>query len=174
MKKRVLKKQNNTKDCFICGLNNEAGLQAEFYELEDGTVAALAVARFVHQSYPQRVHGGVSTALLDETIGRAINVTEPDTWGVTAEITTRYEKPVPYDAPLLVTGKIIKNNRLFYVGEGSIILPDGEVAVTAKAKYIKMPLSKIADFDADGDAWRQYPTADDPAEIDIPEPGQHE
>ena len=169
MKKKVVKKQNITNICFICGIANEAGLHTEFYELEDGTIAATAVAKDFHRSYPGRVHGGVSTALLDETIGRAIMITEPDTWGVTVEINTKYKKPVPYDVPLLITGRITKNSRLLFLGEGSIILPDGNVAVTASGKYMKMELSKIADFETSGEIWEPYLKDEDPEEFDIPD-----
>ena len=60
MKKKIIRKQNNSTRCFICGLDNDKGLRAEFYELEDGTLAATAVAHALHQSYPGRVHGGVT------------------------------------------------------------------------------------------------------------------
>lgn len=169
MKKRVIKKQNNSSRCFICGVANSEGLHTAFYELEDGTLAATAVARSFHQSYPGRVHGGVSSALLDETIGRAVNIAEPDTWGVTVEITVRYKKPVPYDVPLLVTGKITENRSRLFAGEGRIILPDGTTAVTATAKYMKMKLDNIAEFDGVTDVWEQYPCDSDPTELDIPE-----
>ena len=36
MLKRVIKKQNSGKDCFVCGVENSAGLKTSFYELEDG------------------------------------------------------------------------------------------------------------------------------------------
>ena len=104
MKKKVLKKQNNSRNCFVCGVMNDMGLKSAFYELEDGTVAALVEPKPEHQSYPMRVHGGVISAMLDETIGRAINITEPDTWAVTGELTVRFKKPVPYGEQLLVTG----------------------------------------------------------------------
>ena len=39
-----------------------------------------------HQSYPGRLHGGISSTILDETIGRAILLLQPDVWGVTVEI----------------------------------------------------------------------------------------
>lgn len=169
MLKKVIKKQYNSRRCFICGISNDTGLQTEFYELEDGSLAATATARSYHQSYPGRVHGGVSTALLDETIGRAINVAEPDTWGVTVEITTRFKKPVPYDVPLIVTGRITENRSRLFSGEGQILLPDGSIAVTANARYMKMKLSGIAEFDGTVDTWELFPREGDPMEIDIPE-----
>ena len=119
MKKKVLKKQNNSRNCFVCGVMNDMGLKSAFYELEDGTVAALVEPKPEHQSYPMRVHGGVISAMLDETIGRAINITEPDTWAVTGELTVRFKKPVPYGEQLLVTGRITRNTRLIFDGEGA-------------------------------------------------------
>ena len=133
------------------------------------TVAAVVTARPFHQSYPGRVHGGVITALLDETIGRAVNILEPEAWGVTAELKTRYKKPVPYGVPLIVTGRLTANNRRMFTGTGEIILPSGEIAATAEGTYVKMKLSNISDFNASGDDWRVYPSADDPEYIDVPE-----
>jgi len=169
MIKKVIKKQKNGKDCIVCGMQSEHSLRTAFYEMEDGTVVAVAQPRSFHQSYPGRVHGGIITALLDETIGRAVQVGEPDMWGVTAELTTRYKKPVPYDVPLLVTGRITENNRRLFRGEGALILPNGQVAATAKATYMKLPLDNISDFDAESDDWMEYPLAEEPAFFDLPE-----
>lgn len=169
IRKEVTRKQNNARRCFVCGVDNGAGVKANFYELEDGTIAALCVARSEHQSYPGRVHGGVSTALLDETIGRAVNVTEPETWAVTTQIDVKFKKAVPYDVPLVITARILENRRLLFSGEGEIRLPNGDVAASATAKYMKMKLPDIADFEANGDSWEQYLRDDDPKEIEIPE-----
>lgn len=169
MKMKVVKKHNNSGNCFICGINNESGLKTKFYELEDGSVAGLVTAQSIHQSYPERVHGGVITALLDETMGRAINVPEPDTWAVTGDINIRFKKPVPYDEPLIVTGRLTRNTRLIFEGEGSVILSDGTVAATGKARYMKQKLDAIADFEANGDLWDCFPEAGDPTEIEIPD-----
>ena len=169
MKKNIVRKHNAAQHCFVCGVNNSLGLHTDFYELEDGSFVGLVTPRDVHQSYPGRLHGGVIAALLDETIGRAINVSEPDTWAVTAELSIQYKKPVPYDVALRITGKILENNRRVFIGEGAILLPSGEVAATATGKYIKMPLPNIADFDASGESWRVYPRETDPTQIDLPE-----
>ena len=169
MIKKVTKKQNNAKMCLICGVDNAQGMHAFFYELEDGSLVGVANAQAIHQSYPGRVHGGAITALLDETIGRAVNIEEPDVWGVTVSLSTRYRKPVPYDATLLIVGRITESNRHLFKGEGTLILPDGQIAATASATYMKLPLEKIADFDPHGEDWRVYPDEHDPAFFDLPE-----
>lgn len=168
MLKKVVRKHPNDTDCFVCGVNNASGLKTFFYELEDGTLAALVTPKSIHQSYPGRVHGGVISAMLDETIGRAINISEPDTWGVTGELKVRYKKPVPYDEQLTVTGRIVKSNRFLFDGTGEIILSDGTVAATAEGRYVKMPIDKIADFDLSGDKWCVRPDENDPEYIDVP------
>ena len=113
------------------------------------------------------MHGGAIAALLDEAMGRAVQIGDENAWGVTAEMTTRYKKPVPYGVPLLVLGRLTERNRLMFSGEGCIVLPDGTIAVTAKAKYVKMTLSRISDFE--GDSWQRYPAPDDPVEIEVPD-----
>ncbi|MEA5050423.1 MAG: PaaI family thioesterase [Oscillospiraceae bacterium] len=169
MRLKVTKKQNCARRCLVCGLENALGLRAQYYELEDGTLAGLVTARSEHQSYPGRVHGGVITALLDETIGRAVNIAEPDTWAVTAEISVRFKKPVPYGVPLLVVGRVTDNNRRLFSGTGELLLPDGCVAASATARYRKLKLADIADFAAAGDDWAVHPSPADPAEIEIPD-----
>jgi uncharacterized protein (TIGR00369 family) len=148
MKKKILHKQYISEMCFCCGINNDLGLKAEFYELEDGQVVAIFDPKEAYQSYPQRLHGGISATILDETLGRAILVLEPDTWGVTAELNLRYKKPVPLGQPLRVLGRVTKNSHRLFIASGEIILPNGEIAVTAEGKYVKLDLNKITDLDS--------------------------
>lgn len=63
---KVVRKQRNSRMCIICGLDNEYGVQASFYVMEDGSVMTRFAFRERHQSYPGRVHGGMITAMLDE------------------------------------------------------------------------------------------------------------
>ena len=76
---------------------------------------------------------------------------------------------MPYETPLIVTGRISRNTRLIFEGEGEIILPDGTVAAQGHARYMKQPLSVIGDLTTNGDMWELVESPDDPAEIDIPE-----
>ncbi|MBO3443605.1 PaaI family thioesterase [Clostridium sp. CCUG 7971] len=153
LKYKVVKKQNNSKRCIVCGLDNELGLKASFYELESNELVAICNTKDGHQSYPGRVHGGMSAALLDETIGRAVSISDDTIWGVTVSLELKYKKPVPTDCEIKIVGRITKENRKLFEGSGEIILPNGEVAVTATGKYMKMPIDKIADDSFNDDEW---------------------
>lgn len=60
-----MQKQPNSAYCFVCGLDNTAGVKVRFYETVSGDGAAELLARFAgqpcRQGYPGRMHGGVLT-----------------------------------------------------------------------------------------------------------------
>lgn len=167
MKHKVTGKQHNSRKCLVCGLKNDLGLKASFYELENDELVAIFTPIEEHQSYPGRLHGGISAAILDETIGRAILMRDKDAWGVTVELKLEYKKPVPLNEELKVVGRITKDSKRLFEGSGEIILPNGDIAVIAYGKYIKMPIDKIADFDEQNEEWKIEQTDKDPALIDI-------
>ena len=167
MKYNVVKKQENSRKCVVCGLKNEFGLKASFYELENGELVAIFTPLEEHQSYPGRLHGGVAGAVLDETIGRAIMIKQNNIWGVTVELSLKYRKPVPLNEELRVVGRITRDSSRLFEGTGEILLKNGDVAVSAFGKYIKMPIEKIADFDKDHEEWQLVILKDDLKEIDI-------
>jgi acyl-coenzyme A thioesterase PaaI-like protein len=106
-----------------------------------------------HQSYPGRLHGGIATAILDETIGRAITIANPGVWGVTAELTVRFRRPLPVSGDLRCVGRITRDTRRLFEGSGEILLDDGTVAVEANGRYVKMTLGEITDDDFDQRDW---------------------
>lgn len=170
MRLAVTKKQPNSKMCFVCGLDNGFGLHSRFYQLADGQLAAIFRAVEQHQGYPGRLHGGIAATILDETIGRAIMGHYQDAvWGVTVDFSMKLRKPVPLAEEILVVARIVSEGKRSFTGEGSILLPDGQVAVEGWGKYLKMDIEKIADFDHQGDTWRVVPSPLDPLEIVIPE-----
>lgn len=147
MKYRITGKQENSNNCIVCGLENELGIKANFYELENGDVVAIFTSRDEHQSYPGRMHGGIAAGILDEVIGRAMMVDNKNAWGVTVELSLRYKKPIPLNEELKAVGRVTKDSRRLFEGYGEILLPNGEVAVSAVGKYMKLPIDKITDFD---------------------------
>jgi len=154
MERKVARKQHNSNMCFVCGRNNAAGLQASFYEMEDGDLVCLFTPQTEHQGYPGRLHGGIASTILDETIGRAIMIgSGGDVWGVTLELAVEYKKPVPLGVELRVVGRVSEQSSRFFSGSGEILLPDGAVAVVARGRYMKVPIEKIAEFDEAGFGW---------------------
>lgn len=121
-----------------------------------------------HQSYPGRLHGGVASAILDETIGRAILINhEEEVWGVTVEFKTRFIKPIPVNEELKVIARITKEGDRIFEGTGELKLSNGETAVVGEGKYLKLPLDKIPDFDREENEWRVIPSDNDPTTIKI-------
>jgi uncharacterized protein (TIGR00369 family) len=154
--------------CLVCGLKNPFGLHTSFFELDNKELLAVFEPREEHQSYPGRLHGGIISTILDETIGRAIMVhSETEVWGVTVDLQVRFKKPVPLDEELRILSRITKNNSRVFEGTGELLLADGTVAAEAHGKYLKIPLEKIADFDVDHQEWRVVEMPNDPKEVEI-------
>jgi uncharacterized protein (TIGR00369 family) len=166
MAQKVTRKQHNSRMCFVCGLKNVAGLQASFYETEENALVALFTPQEQHQSYPGRMHGGIAATILDETIGRAIMIgNDEQVWGVTLDFSVSYKKPVPLGVALKVVGRITEDGKRIFSGTGEILLPDGEVAVTARGKYMKVPLDRIADSGLSELDWEVVKRAGDPESV---------
>ena len=164
---QITRKQYNSKDCFVCGLRNGSGLNASFYETDKGELIAVFVPRAEHQGYPGRLHGGVASTILDETIGRAVMVgKEKEIWALTVELSLTYKKPIPLGVELKVVARVTEENSRFFHGTGEILLPGGETAVRARGKYMKAPLGKIADFDV-VNQWGVLRNGDDPVSFEI-------
>ncbi len=168
MRYAVVRKQPNSEMCIVCGLKNPYGLGASFYETDSGEVIAVFKPREAHQSYPGRLHGGIATAVIDETIGRAIRTgRDEETWSVTVELKTRFKKPIPLDSELRVIGRVTHDGSRFFEGTAELILANGDVAVTGQGKYLKLRLDQIGEFDHEEDKWRVAPRPDDPRAIDL-------
>jgi len=167
MKHPVKNKQNNSKMCFVCGMENDFGLKASFFELENDHLVATFLPCKFHQGYPGRLHGGIASTILDETIGRAILIKDSNIWGVTLELHVKFKKPVPLQEELKVICKITKETSRTFEGEGKIVLPNGDIAVVAEGKYFKMAVDKITDVDFTEDQWFKVENKDDPKEISV-------
>lgn len=132
--------------CIICGLDNDAGVKAPFYSMEDGSVMTVFSFREVHQSYPGRVHGGLISAMLDEMGLRALWAKEgkEDSFGVTMTLDTKYRKPVPYNQNVLGRGEIVRDAGRFFLTHASIMDLEGNVLAEAEIKYIRLDAKVIA------------------------------
>ncbi|MCL2755698.1 MAG: PaaI family thioesterase [Firmicutes bacterium] len=170
MKYKVLRKQNISGMCIVCGTMNKLGMYTKFYECEreDGEQVLLAVfiPRDEHQSYPGMTHGGMTAAILDETIGRAACIPSPGIWGVTIDLSVKYRKPVPLGEKLYCEAKITKLSSRGFEGEGKILSGDGTVLATGFGKYMTLTPEKISPGGLTEENWF-YEDIEFPTEIII-------
>lgn len=154
MKFSITNKQNISKNCLVCGIENDFGLKTKFYETQDKEVIGIFTPHDKLQSYPNVLHGGICATILDETIGRAIMASYgQNSFGVTMELNVRYKKPVPLKQELKAIGRLTNDRGRVFEGTGELMLPNGEVAVTASGKYMKRDLKKIVQSDFLADEW---------------------
>ena len=165
---KVVSKQTNSKMCIICGLENQIGLKGNFYNMEDGSVGAIFTFKPEHQSYPERVHGGMVSALLDELAGRALWVTDPELFGVTATMSVKFRKPVPYGVELFGKGEITKKTGRLFTAVAKIVDKNKTVLAELEGNYIILPASKIVEnteFSKEEDV--NFVVPDNVTEIDL-------
>lgn len=134
-----LKKLPISPTCFVCGTQNLAGLQSQFYIKDEYVLLPVKFCE-KHGGYPGHVHGGVVASALDETMA----------WSaaryfrrmcVTAEMTVRFLKRVPLHKEFLVKTWVTKGHRLLVQTEGILIDVENEDVYTrAWGKFI--PISK--------------------------------
>jgi len=95
--------------CYVCGSDNPLGLHVPFTPAPDGTARAEYTAREEHVGWPDRLHGGIMFTLMDEALAWALCYT--GLRGVTAKAETRFREPVRVGDRLVVTARIIEQDR---------------------------------------------------------------
>lgn len=165
---KVIRVQNNSKNCMICGMENPFGLKAPFYVLADGSVASVFSFKSIHQSYPDRTHGGMVSALLDELMGRALWVVEPEMFGVTTTLNITYRKPTPLDTPVKARAYLTFNSTRGMTAKGQIFDMNDNLLVEGNAKYFKVPFKKMFGENANMHEEMCYQMPLDIKEIDFP------
>lgn len=154
MNHKIVASQNISKNCLVCGVDNDFGLKTRFYQTDKNELIAIFKPLSEHQSYPNVTHGGISAAILDEVIGRAIMTTaDSSTFGVTIELKMRYKKPVPTGVELKAIGRITQDTGRIFEGSGELFLPDGTVAAEAEGKYMKRNIGQITDLNFTANEW---------------------
>ena len=133
----MVRKQPNSQMCFVCGLENPLGLKLSFYEDDDGGVTCHFAPSQEYQGYPGWVHGGITTALLDEVMGRA--AIARDLWVATAKLEIRYRHPIPLEQPVTVRGRLTRLRGRIVEGQAEVLLTDGTVAAEAEAVLVTIP-----------------------------------
>lgn len=120
-------------DCFICAEKNLSGLRVRFFAQADGSVAACFACRELFRGYPDRLHGGVISALLDAAMTNALFAR--GVVAVTAELTVRFVEPVALGQPALVRAHVEKTARSLYFARAELV-QNGVCMARASAKFV--------------------------------------
>ena len=153
----VTGKQPNSRMCFVCGLDNEAGLRLKFYTEAPGKVRVEWIAPECYQGYPGHLHGGIAAAILDETAGRTIITKDDSRMFVTMKMQLRYRKPVPVNVPLTIRGEMIRDRGRVAETRAAIHLPDGSIAVEAEVLIAETPREMMDVSELERIGWKVYP-----------------
>lgn len=139
---------NDTTDyqrCFACGLLNPYGLKMVF-RFEDNTIVSDFRPGEEYQGFPGVIHGGITAAVLDETLNRTSMLTNQPTWTMTGRLEVRYRRYVPYGPLLRVRASLDTQRGRMVQASGKLTLADDESVVFAEGQGTFMALtSEILD-----------------------------
>ncbi len=123
--------------CFICGSTNPHSLNVRWNLLEDRSILAEVTLTLAQQGPPGYAHGGASAALLDEAMGTAVWAAGHQVVAVNLEVA--YQKPVPLDQSIQVTGQVGEKEGRAVHARAEIRLRDGSLAVAGHGVYVEAP-----------------------------------
>jgi len=153
-----MRKQPNSRMCFLCGLQNPVGLKLDFYE--DSEAEQVHVEFSVpdeYQGYPGVAHGGIISAVLDETAGRAVMLNDShENLMVTLRLTIRYHRPTPTETPLTAVGWVKRKSGMGARVGGEIRLSDGTVTAECEAVVVPPPEEFHERWEPERQYWRVY------------------
>ena len=112
--------------CFGCGKDNPIGLKLDMHVNESDSYAEF-VPKPEHQSYDDRMHGGLVSTLIDEVMGNHVFVLTGKP-AYTADLHLRFR--------VRVESHIVSRRGRLFITKGCVIKENGTVAVTAEAKLM--------------------------------------
>ena len=125
------------KTCFGCGQENPHGLQLKLhYDSDTKTAYGEYTATQEYEGLPNIIHGGIVTAMLDETmmtINKYLEIT-----ALTGELSVRYLQPAFINERLYIRGWHVKKNKRVIENRAEIENEMGKVVARAKGKYLEI------------------------------------
>jgi acyl-coenzyme A thioesterase PaaI-like protein len=121
--------------CFVCAPDHSRGLHLHFELDDDGKMIADWVPDSDLVGYPEVVHGGIVSTVLDEAMAKVVSATGIK--GVTAELRVRYRLPVNPGKLLRIQGWIDSASRRMIKTEASLTTSDGIELAHAWAIFLE-------------------------------------
>jgi uncharacterized protein (TIGR00369 family) len=151
--------------CIVCGQRhvNPATMNLKFHTDGEGVFVEF-IPSAIYEGYKGVVHGGIISALLDETIGWAV-AAQRKKYFVTGELQIRFLRPLRVGTKVTVRGRPVEHRPRYSVAQGEIAGEDGTVYAKATGKFFLMR-------DKDAYAVRRYLTFQ-PGDWDFLEEGSN-
>lgn len=123
-----------TNHCFGCGRDNPIGLKLDM-KLDGNRCVAYFTPKAEHESYGDRMHGGLTSTLLDEVMGDYVfRIAGKPAY--TARLEIRFRSAIRIGETVKVEGwPEVHRGRLFIM-KGKITHADGTPAAEAKAEMM--------------------------------------
>jgi uncharacterized protein (TIGR00369 family) len=122
--------------CFVCGLKNPGGLRVRFFRDGERSATASYTPQDPFMGYHGLLHGGVTAALLDEIMIKA--VLAQSRLVVTARMSVQYHRPIPLGQPLTLRGAVVAQKARIFETEGRIQDARGEKLASATGTYVEV------------------------------------
>ena len=124
----------DTNHCFGCGRDNPIGLKLDM-KMEGDYCVAYFTPKAEHESYGDRMHGGLTSTLLDEVMGDYVfRIAGKPAY--TARLEIRFRSAIRIGETVTVEGwPEVHRGRLFIM-KGKITHADGTPAAEAKAEMM--------------------------------------
>jgi uncharacterized protein (TIGR00369 family) len=123
--------------CFVCGDSNPNGLQAKFTVDDEGRVRLETEIDRVYEGFGGHVHGGIVTALLDETAAWAV-IHSLGRMCTTIQLTVTFRQPVPGGSSVVVIGETTGKKGRFHLARSEIRSTEGQLLATADGRFMEM------------------------------------
>ncbi len=122
--------------CFVCGQDNPRGLRTQFIAEGDHVFAEFIPEPFL-AGYENVVHGGIASTLLDEAMIWAAYVSQ-GRFGVTAELTVRFLKPMIVNQLYRIIGNMVEDRKKLWIVEARIVDDKEDLYASASGKVMPM------------------------------------
>ncbi len=120
-------------ECVVCSSRNVSGLRLKFVPRADGSLQAEFDCPDYLQGYPDVLHGGMISSLLDGAMTNCLFALGCE--GVTAELAVRFRHPVATGRRATVRAWVHQSMAPLYVLKSELI-QDQQVKATATGKFL--------------------------------------
>ena len=134
--------------CFACGPKNSRGLKLYFNHKDNGVDTSFEF-NSAYQGFPNYMHGGIISTILDETMNRA--ALSQNYWVLTAQLEIKFKKPILINQTIYAYGEIKRKIGKLILIESFIKLPDNSIAATATGNFSIITKGKLSNMT------KQYP-----------------